>query len=158
MGNLAPPQHNRDFRANRLSEDTVARNAALRDRIRAAHRVMSAAMAEILDAAAEADETESYWADGAQTTDEWLVGNLGVRSFTARRWAKLARSLRDFPHLRMSMRDGELSIDQAYELVKFLEPDQGPEFMTELRHDYPARIGSPTQESSFPRWLGHRNP
>ena len=132
---MAQPIHDEDLKARGFSDENVARNAALRDRIHRAQRLMSAAIAEILDAASEADEAESYWADGAQATDEWLVGHLRIRSFTARRWAKLARALRDLPHIRASLAAGDLALDQVYELVKFLEPEDGPEFVAEHRHD-----------------------
>ncbi|NNF54002.1 MAG: DUF222 domain-containing protein [Acidimicrobiales bacterium] len=113
----------------RYSDEAVARNAVLVDRIHSAQRVMSVAVAEILSAASEADEGESYWADGAQATDEWLVGNLRIHSRTARRWARLARKLRDYPETRKKLASGELNLDQLVELMKYLDPENEAEVL-----------------------------
>lgn len=134
---MAQPAEQRSTAAarDRYSETNVALNTALKDRIHRAHRLMSAAAAEIFAAALEADEAESYWADGAQTTDEWLVGNLKIHSRTARRWTRLARKLSDFPETRKKLAAGDLNLDQLAELMKYLEPDDEAAVLEAAVHD-----------------------
>ncbi len=129
------PQPVEDHNPDRYSAEAVARNAALKDRIHSAQRLMSAAVAEILTAASEADEDGTYWADGAQATDEWLVGNLKIHSRTARRWTRLARKLRDYPETRRKLASGDLNLDQLHELMKYLEPDDEAAVVAAAVHD-----------------------
>lgn len=112
-----------DLRSERYSAENVALNAELKERLHRAQRTMSAAMAEILEVTAEADSAETYWVDGSQATDEWLVANLRIHARTARRWTRLARRLSDYPGVRSRLAAGDLVPDQVYQLVKYLDPD-----------------------------------
>ena len=116
-----------DSRRERYSVERIERNSALKERLNAAQKAMSSAMAEILEVTAEADAAETYWADGSQAVDEWLVAHLRVHSRTARRWTKLSRRLLDYPEMRARLRAGDMVLDQVWQLLKYVEPDREAE-------------------------------
>ncbi|MCP3973807.1 MAG: DUF222 domain-containing protein, partial [bacterium] len=107
---------------HRSTPEMVQQNQALTERITRAHGVMTAAMADLLAAVAEAERDESYWAHGSQTASEWLVANLRIHSRTARTWARVAKKLSDYPRFGELMAGGELGFDQIKETLRFVEP------------------------------------
>jgi hypothetical protein len=84
---------------------------------------MTTALSDILTAITEAEDAESYWAQGSQTTSEWLAANLRIHGKTARMWSRLAKQLREFPAFRERMASGELNLDQVRELIRYVEPE-----------------------------------
>ena len=91
---------------DRYHPDRVTLDRQLTERITRAHAAMTAALADILAAVTEAEDAESYWAQGSQTTSEWLAANLRVHGKTARMWSRLAKqpsiSRHAFPSARAS--------------------------------------------------------
>lgn len=114
---------NEPFRPDQYSDENVALNRSLADRVALAHVAMSSALAELLAATAEAAETEAHWAQGAQSAPEWLVANLKVHTKTARAWTRLADKLRDYPVIHSKLAAGELGLDQVQQLVRFVVPE-----------------------------------
>lgn len=114
---------------DRDDPDQVARNTALVQRIVGAHRIMTAALADLLDAVRSADELESYWVEGSQSAPEWLVANLRIHANTARAWARMAKKLADYPTMRAKMTQGVLGYDQVQQLLKYVEPEQEAELV-----------------------------
>jgi len=107
---------------DRYHPDRVALDRELTERVTRAHGAMTAALADILAAATEAEEAESYWAQGSQTTSEWLTANLRVHGKTARMWTRMAKQLQDFPAFRERMEAGELNVDQVRQLLRYVDP------------------------------------
>lgn len=93
-------------------------------RIAELHRQINRLQAEIVELTAQTEDDRSYALTGAVTTSEWLVGVTNVSARTARSWVRASRTVADLPEVAEGMVRGDLGVEQANAITRFLDGDE----------------------------------
>ena len=100
-----------------------ADDAALMARVHELHRVISAAERELLSCLAQLEPHEQWLDDGAHDMPHRVSMQLGISRWKAERWVSAGRALDPLPHVGSALANGEVTIDKAVELTRFVTPD-----------------------------------
>lgn len=87
-------------------------------------------------------EARGVWAlHGSFSCAAWLADPCEIKSSTAHKQVRVARSMRDFPELDAAMRNGDMSYAKARELVANLDVDNVAEFLDLASYTPAGRLG-----------------
>ncbi|HYI46538.1 MAG TPA: DUF222 domain-containing protein [Actinomycetota bacterium] len=110
------------------------------DRLQAGYAKAMAAHRELLQDIVACDD-ERIWDDGAaRDFPHWLATELGISSWTARRWIIAAHALPSLPRLAAAFGAGSLSLDKVLDLCRFATPTTERKLITWARRVSPACV------------------
>jgi hypothetical protein len=92
---------------------------ALLEHLDERHARLTAASADVLEAIAALDASETWSEDDESSLSCFLAARLAVRAATAREWVRVARKLRELPRIREAHASAILSWDQIRPLTRF---------------------------------------
>jgi hypothetical protein len=105
-----------------------------------AHAGICSGYVRLFSLIATIDRLKLWASDGAYDTAHWVAMRHGVSWWRADRWVSCARALEHLPRIREAFGAGELSVDQAVELVRLATPETESELLAWGRDRTPGAI------------------
>jgi Domain of unknown function (DUF222)/HNH endonuclease len=109
-------------------------------RLKSAQAEVGASQQRLLSAIAECEREGDWLADGCRDFPHWISAQLGISSWSARRWVAASEALPRLTQVRNALGSGALSIDKVLELSRYATPETERRLIAWAKRVTPATI------------------